>query len=132
MPSRLELMRRSIATGLLCLFNTLWIAPLVSSDPHSNLPACCRRDGKHHCSMMQMTEQSAGGPNSRAVTPKCPLFPKTVPLAHRIQLYALATRSLLGSIVDQPAAPAQAEIQYRVSSARAHQERGPPQFDSLS
>ena len=81
--------------------------------------------------MMQMTEQSADGPGFTAVTPKCPLFPKNVPVAHRSHLYVLASMSLLGGMVTQTAAPAQAEFPNRVSSARAHQNRGPPQFTSL-
>lgn len=80
--------------------------------------------------MMPMAEQSADGPGFRVVAPKCPLFPKTVPVVHGIQLYPFATRSFLEGRVNPPASLAQAENQYRASSPRAHQTRGPPQFSS--
>ena len=108
------------------MFNALSIAPLISSDPHSKLPTCCRRNGKHHCSMVQMGEGATESPGFAAGAPKCPLFPKAVPVAQGIQLYPFATRSFLEGIVNQSQAPSPVEIQYRVSSPRAHQKRGPP------
>ena len=79
---------------------------------------------------MQMDARPVTG--FRALPEKCPLFPKILPAAHRIQLFAFSTRTLYTGIISQPAAHAQAEAQYRVSSARAHQKRGPPSFASLN
>lgn len=130
MFSCLDLARRSLAIGLLGLFSALSLVPLVSSDPQSNLPACCRRDGKHHCSMMQVDEPSAQSSGLSAVAPRCPLFPKLTAGAGSIQLYPLVTRASSVSIVNQSSAHMQAEVEHRVSPARAHQKRGPPSLIS--
>jgi hypothetical protein len=129
--SGLVFARRSIATGLLCLFLTLCAAPTLFFDSESNLPACCRRDGKHQCSMIDISRQTTGGARLSAVTLKCPLFPKVVPPAHGFQLYPFATQSFFQGVLRQPAFPRQAEIRYRVSSTRAHQKRGPPRSTSV-
>jgi len=42
-------MRRSLASLLLALWMTGICLPLLQSQP--DLPACCRRDGMHHCAM---------------------------------------------------------------------------------
>ena len=129
MTSRLNLVRWSVACGLLYVFCALSISPLVFP---SDLPACCRRDGKHQCSMTQTREPSTEGSGFAAVARKCPLFPKLAPGTHGIQLYPFATRALCEGIVNQAAAAAQAEIGHRASSARAHHKRGPPVFPTLS
>lgn len=36
---------------LVALFSISLFTPLLAADQRSNLPICCRRDGKHHCSM---------------------------------------------------------------------------------
>ena len=36
---------------LVALFSISLFTPLLADDQRSNLPICCRRDGKHHCSM---------------------------------------------------------------------------------
>jgi hypothetical protein len=127
--SSLDIARRSLAIGLLGLFSALSIVPFISSDPQSNLPACCRGNGKHRCGM-QMAEQSTQNSGFTAVTPRCPLFPKFASSAFRIQLYPFAARTLGESMVHQPSAPVQAEAEHRVSATRAHHKRGPPPLTS--
>jgi hypothetical protein len=80
--------------------------------------------------MTQTGEPSTESLGFAAVAPKCPLFPKVVPVANGIQLYPFATRAFRESIVTQAAARAQAEIERRASSGRAHNKRGPPAFPS--
>jgi hypothetical protein len=128
----LVLARRSIATGLLCLSVTLFVAPIFVADPQSNLPLCCRRDGEHHCGMIHMSGQATRGARLSAVTPKCPLFPQAAPSAHGIQWCPYATQTFFQGVVRQAAYPRQAVIQYRVFSARAHRTRGPPRSASLN
>ena len=128
--SRLDLARRSLAIGLLGLFSALSVVPLILSDPQSNLPACCRRNGKHRCSMIEMEEPSASHSGVTAVPPRCPLFAKLAPPAYRIQHYPFTPLAFDESMVNQPSAPARAEVEHRISAMRAHHKRGPPRFPS--
>ncbi|HKD05441.1 MAG TPA: DUF2946 family protein [Bryobacteraceae bacterium] len=50
-------MRRLIASLLLGLISVMLMAPALSASAASGTPACCRRDGKHHCG-------TGGGPSS--------------------------------------------------------------------
>ena len=129
LTSRLNLVRWSAATGLLFVLCVLSIAPLVFP---SDLPACCRRDGKHKCSMTHVSERSSESSGFAATALKCPLFPKLAPGSHGIQLYPFATQAFCGGIANHTAASAQAEIGHRISSMRAHHKRGPPEFPTHS
>jgi hypothetical protein len=50
--TRVTVPTRLLASVLLLIVSLPWFAPLAASTPDSGLPACCRRDGKHHCAMM--------------------------------------------------------------------------------
>src|ERR1041384_748053 len=63
-------MRRTWAILLLALFSFPLISPAVlASDARAKLPACCRRDGQHHCT----ATASTGGPGLQAA--RCFSFP---------------------------------------------------------
>ena len=67
-------MRRLWAATLVVLFSLSLIGPALSaSSPESNLPACCRRDGKHHCAMMAMQSAASSGPVLAGA--RCASFP---------------------------------------------------------
>jgi hypothetical protein len=73
-------MRRFLAILVLALFSFALISPAVlASDADDSLLACCRRAGKHRCSMTVPETGSSTGPALR--TGHCPLFPnsETVP-----------------------------------------------------
>lgn len=71
-------MRRFGGAIALLVISFPLIEPLLFSGPESNLPACCRRDGKHKCTMMMARAQhkEAAGPQFSASTDPCPLFPR--------------------------------------------------------
>jgi hypothetical protein len=73
-------MRRALALFLLSLFSFPLIAPILAAESRPGLPACCRRDGKHHCALTDR-QDSPAGPSARATLPKCPQYPQggTVP-----------------------------------------------------
>lgn len=66
-------MRRALASFLIAVFSVPLVAALAFVDTGSNVPACCRRNGRHHCSMPD--PQNSGAPAFSALPSKCPLFP---------------------------------------------------------
>jgi hypothetical protein len=63
---------RWIASLLLALFSFGCVAPLLASDPDSNLPACCRRFGAHKCGMENSGTTGSGPALHQSA---CPQFP---------------------------------------------------------
>ena len=118
-------MRRVLASLLVALFSFSLIAPAVfASDPDSKLPACCRRDGKHHCGMASHTDSPAG-PTARPA--RCDLFPSGgAVLASQIAGLPGISRAALTGFFSQPAALNHAETVSRISYSQAGQKRGPP------
>jgi hypothetical protein len=67
--------------------------PLALSGSLSDLPACCRREGKHHCSMGATNGAPSSGPAAAAQTEKCPLFPGIVVPALGLKIAVLSFRA---------------------------------------
>jgi hypothetical protein len=119
-------MRRWLAIPMLLLF----FLPLVSgflgagvSD--ASLPACCRRNGKHSCSMMG----EASPENSRglsAVRDKCPCSPAGLAVLVLPAFTPGASAAIYAGLVQHPAVASQTEARRRISYDRSRQKRGPP------
>jgi hypothetical protein len=113
---------------LLVLFSFSLAGPAVFADSESQLPACCRRLGQHHCDALQDVErQQSSGSVIRNVSPKCPFFP----LAHAVPAYGKTTlggaaQTIVASTVSQRMGFARTEARSRISFSHAHQKRGPP------
>jgi hypothetical protein len=121
-------MRRALASILLALVSFPLIAPLLVAGTDANLPPCCRRNGKHHCSMMSMGEQeSSSGPAASANQPKCPYYPAahTVPGVPAAALPAGSTATIALHF-SRSGAEARTKAGYRISFCRSRQKRGPP------
>jgi hypothetical protein len=118
-------MRRSVAIVLALLFSWMLVLPAFASTTRSNLPACCRKDGKHHC--MQSASSDPSTPRIAAVNAKCPCCPSSFSLAPSHELWApAASDAIFAGLVRHPAVSPQTEAAFRVSFFRAHQKRGPP------
>jgi hypothetical protein len=120
------LMRRAPAALLLLLLSLPLIAPLLVSAPdESQLPACCRRDGKHHCAMAGMALQNI--PSRFVVVsekcPYCPFLHAQLMLPHIFFRPASAFTAHAASIAD---IVRETEAGYRISADRARHKRGPP------
>jgi hypothetical protein len=123
-------MRRALAMILLAGFSLTLIAPLCASGPSaSSLPACCRRNGQHHCAMAGTPETPA---HERTIGSRCPFAPPAglaVVLPHAL---AAAQRPIATMHAAGPAAVVRdAEAGYRISHDRARSKRGPPSLLSL-
>ncbi len=119
-------MRRGLAILLMVLFSFPLISPaLFASDAGSNLPACCRRGGRHHCAMMAMQSESSSGPAMQVG--RCPLFPTTgeIPGSPAVSLPPVS-QAIFAGLLSHPASCPQAEVLCLISYSRAGQKRGPP------
>jgi hypothetical protein len=122
-------MRRILAISLLLLFALPAIAPLfaLSGNSDANLPACCRRNGKHHCAMsMEMAQAMLAGTQVRALPMKCPLYPKALTTAQHHELSSHSASLIAAGLIAHPALHLQTEARARVSRDCARQKRGPP------
>jgi hypothetical protein len=123
-------MRRTLAMLLVLVFSLPLVAPaFVSTAKASELPACCRRNGAHHCAMSDVSV--AVPAHDRTISSNCPYWP-----AGHLRLmmpHAVATQPAV--VARHAAHPAEvvreAEAGYRISFERTRQKRGPPALTLL-
>lgn len=97
----------------------------------SHLPACCRRNGKHHCAMGSeeaSRAQVAGAVDETAISSKdsCPFAPRT--LASTSPSVVALVHSIASSKIDasEPRASHSIPVAVCVSDRRSQPKRGPP------
>jgi hypothetical protein len=124
-----DILRRFIAIALLAIFGLPFATSLLALTPRSeaNLPACCRRNGKHHC-MMAMQETQTSGDQVRLSAPpeKCPYVPGRVLQGSQQVVFDTSSQRAFGGLVGHSAVFAQMESMWRISRDRSKQKRGPP------
>jgi len=123
-------MRRGFSILLILFFGLGPLSAMIDGTEDANLPACCRRNGAHHCAMnMQMAAIMAkiADPRPAFSAPlTCPLYPgpaitimapvHALTAAHAGPVFA-STHSL---------APVSARAAAHSSPSRAHSGRAPP------
>lgn len=128
----LAAVRRVQAILLLLATGFGLVTPLLSfsAPSQSKLPPCCRRGGKHGCSMSGKTK--IGVSATTAVTlqnagAKCPLYPsgKAVPAGEGANGTAPAYVPI-APVLSFAASTEQTEARYRISYGRSCPKRGPP------
>lgn len=119
-------MRRALASLLLALLTSPVIVPILQAQTASNLPACCRLTGKHHCSMGAV-EESSSSPAARPAQPKCCYYPAAISVCAQSSV-ALpgGCQAIYGSPCSQSATQAPVETRRSVLFIRSRQQRGPP------
>jgi hypothetical protein len=112
-------MRRLSAILLLGLFGFFLAAPALLADAGSDLPACCRRDGRHHCG-----RTAPSGPSLQAV---CGFFAKAgaAPAFSRTPGVPTATAEVAARS-GRASKLTESDGLCRLSYSRTHQKRGPP------
>lgn len=122
-------MRRALAISMLLLFSLALISPLFASDVvQASLPACCRRVGKHHCSMPEAGPDSRQRTSVGIIAEKCPYAPAAPAAFHLLVFAPPASDAVFAALISHPAVHAQTAAQYRISFDRSRQKRGPPTF----
>jgi len=121
--------RRALSIVLLLLFSAPLILPLLALTVSSemNLPACCRRNGAHHCMMKAPpTESDSAATNLSAIPQRCPAYPAVVTPVRHGNLSFPSASLIFAEIVSHPAIKLQTEARARVALDRACHKRGPP------
>ena len=122
-------MRRALSLVLLLLFSLPLISPVLALAGVSgaSLPACCRRNGAHHCTgKMQSADSSTSGVSVSTIPQHCPAYPAVLTQLRHGDLSFNAASLAFAEIVSHPAIKLQTEARARVSLDRASQKRGPP------
>jgi hypothetical protein len=122
-------LRRALAILLLFAFSVPLIPLTVSAhDAAPQLPACCRKDGKHGCSMKGMTDPGKQSSRASIKSPsRCASFPTAVFVTAGGKAVAPPASSGIAPEIFEPfSAAEQAETHWRISFSRAWQKRGPP------
>jgi hypothetical protein len=129
-------MRRALSILMILFFGLGPLAATLSADEDSHLPACCRRQGAHHCAMSpQMAAQMAemateADPGTPAVKAPatCPYFPGYT-VASSTTNMALATAPVsLPALIAELHSPAATRTSARISQMRTRADRGPPAY----
>ena len=118
------MVRRLWSVLLLSVFSSSLIAPiLLAQDAESNLPACCRRSGKHGCA--QGADGSPSGPAIQAAY--CAQFPSlnAAPVNPNVALIAAPRATSRVSLTLFSLALPQESL-FFVDLTRAEPQRGPP------
>jgi hypothetical protein len=118
----------ALAILLAVITPSFLVLAVPSSIPSGNLPACCRRDGKHHCAMMMAAEQVAGDHQFSSVMEKCPFRDASIN-GSRASSYGV-TRALAyyDELLSHPSQHEQVFAAARIAKARSHCKRGPPGY----
>lgn len=118
---------RTLSAIVLSILMGLPIAAPLFASSEPTLPACCRRNGKHHCMKPAgPAKESGSAPSISRTGMKCPQFPEMIGVTVHGQLGLCTSAAVFAEIISHPAVSPQTVSNYRVSLVRSHQKRGPP------
>ena len=119
-------MSRAVASLLLVLFGFPLISPAFA-DFDSNIPACCRKAGKHACELAGHRHNTSG---PQFAVPGCPQFAgvRAIPASAKQAGLGLTAHAFFVLLASPAARQAQTHALYRISYSRTGQKRGPPSF----
>jgi hypothetical protein len=118
-------MRRILAIALLIAFCSPLVVPVLAStaDPQALLPACCRRNGAHHCFGMGSAAASDG---LALNAPACPVYPAPSTPLRLATAVPCAPHAPSAALLRAPAPPALSRPYAYSSIPSANPKRGPP------
>jgi hypothetical protein len=124
-----DTVRRLLSITLLLLFSLPLISPVLAlaASSDANLPACCRRNGAHHCSMnLPQADVSGHGPTFSAIPQRCPAYPAIVTSVRHGELSFYKASLIFAEVVSHPSVKVQTQARARVALDRSRHKRGPP------
>lgn len=124
-------MRRGLSILLILVFGLGPLSATLQASDDAYLPACCRRNGAHHCAMAvqmaAMMPQMPPDPRPAfTVPPSCPSYPGAPPLLITAIHALAATAVSLPGLLVRPLVPAAKQSLALSSTSRHHAGRGPP------
>jgi hypothetical protein len=117
-------MQRFLAIVLQLFISWPMIMPVFAAS-NFTAPACCRKNGEHHCVMMQT---QTGGRGFTSVAAKCPCTMHAAVVSQTRLAGPSTSEAVFAGFVRHPAVSPQTEAGYRISFHRSRQKRGPPSF----
>ena len=120
------LMRRTIALALTVIFSLTLIVPAFGSGADPNLPACCRRNGKHHCMMRGMGQFGSDQKGFTSVSEKCPCPPASTCAVHSPVFKPEAGRPFRSRVLYHPGPASRTDALRNIAFLLIHPKRGPP------
>jgi hypothetical protein len=112
---------------MLVWFSFSLITPFLFAESRSELPACCRRNGKHHCMMSQTGAAGSSGVAFRAEPEKCPVSPfLRATAAHFETPFVPASVIAVALVPIRPVKAVRSVSLHRASYETSCQKRGPP------
>jgi hypothetical protein len=116
--------RQVIAILMTAIFSFILIVPLFASDEDSSVPLCCRRDGRHHCSM---NAGETGAKSAPVIAERCPYSPTAKFVVNATpKFHAAGSVQTEVFVFSHSKGKPQTEARGRVSFSRTLQKRGPP------
>ena len=121
----ITVVRRLLSILLLLVFGLPLASPVfaLTANSDAQLPACCRRAGKHHCT--GMADNNGDHRNVAALQEKCPYCPAVPSISTNFAM-GLPVALVLPALHGQSALVAQAQVSQRIAQERARHKRGPP------
>jgi hypothetical protein len=124
-----QFVHRVAAILLLSVFSLLPVASALGAGSGTQLPACCRTNGKHKCAMSDAPKNGHSAEATvSSIGSKCPYA--GMQGFHPVPGSSFATSRagaiFFGAVLSHPVLHAQTEARFRISFSRAQQKRGPP------
>ena len=130
--SSMSVSRKLLAITLLALLGMPLLQPLLAltGASETNLPACCRRHGIHHCwmSMAERSQVISRTPRFLLPIEKCPYYPASIPITSSSYFVPPIAQAIFAELVAYQAIAVRTDSKRRISFHRSHQKRGPPSF----
>jgi len=124
-------LRRTVAILLAGLFSFSLIAPLFSAGSDANLPACCRRNGKHHCAMAAGAAQMPSPGRSFQSGGTCPYYPGWFVTGVNSVAFLVSSAPALTPFIGRATVPYASRAVFAGARSRSHGKRGPPPSPSF-
>jgi len=126
-----EELRRFLAIALLAVFGLPFVSPLLAMTARSeaNLPACCRKHGKHHCMMSVVERNQLDGGKAAFTAPleRCPYAPVAIlGTQHPATFAHPAWQTIHADFATYAVGDADTRSKLHIACDRTHCKRGPP------
>jgi hypothetical protein len=94
----------------------------------ADLPACCRKNGQHHCGMrgVERSGVPSSSPTLTQATERCPFDSKALVSAFHSHPAMSTAQAIYAEVVAHPSGSPQTSARLRININRSRQRRGPP------